>query len=747
MKLKNLLFLFIAAAGLTFAATGCNDEEADFSYPSLKLSSTAGENVTSLLLEKDPAKQTLMLLSSRDWKASCESGWVSITPESGKASDEPQEIILEVLGNESYDRTTIVRFDMGFDYKSLEIKQVGPGGDYVEPIMTVAEFIQLGDKANMHRLSGVVSNYNATYGSFDLTDASGSIYVYSLANKDEWADKLKNGGTVVLSGYYEFFATKQQHEVVKAVIESFEDGSSQEAVEATVKEVIDAADATKLYRLTGTVSNFNSSYCSFDLTDDSGASIYVYSVSNKDEWASKIKNGGTVTLTGRYSYYAKDQKHEIVDANIESFEESAQEAVEATVKEVIDAADAAKLYRLTGTVSNFNANYCSFDLTDETGSIYVFSVSNKGEWVDKISNGGTVTLTGWYSYYAKDQKHEIVNAVIESFEEGASAVDATVAEVIQEADGSKVYRVTGMLHNFDSQYFCFDLTDDTGTIYVLDVLNKDEWASKIKSFGTVTVTGKYSFYPKGQIHQLEGVTIESYTDPQIVDSSIEEVVNKGSVTTVYRISGVVVTVGNDGGFYMNPEVEQPDVEQFIPFGMEVPKPTNYDSWKSKLKEGSKVTIVGLYKGINDYQSPEMREAYIENCTLPPVEGVEVTFDASKDIPETATTTGVQTVTKNGVTITISQGVVRNNAFRIYNGATLTISAPQGKIAQIVLTCDGKETESYGPGHLTETPPTGSEAGEYSVSGNTGTWRGNASEVVFSAGAQVRASKITVTLVQ
>ena len=181
--------------------------------------------------------------------------------------------------------------------------------------------------------------------------------------------------------------------------------------------------------------------------------------------------------------------------------------------------------------------------------------------------------------------------------------------------------------------------------------------------------------------------------------------------------------------------------------MEVPKPTNYDSWKSKLKEGSKVTIVGLYKGINDYQSPEMREAYIENCTLPPVEGVEVTFDASKDIPETATTTGVQTVTKNGVTITISQGVVRNNAFRIYNGATLTISAPQGKIAQIVLTCDGKETESYGPGHLTETPPTGSEAGEYSVSGNTGTWRGNASEVVFSAGAQVRASKITVTLVQ
>ncbi|MBQ1866534.1 MAG: hypothetical protein II151_06375, partial [Bacteroidales bacterium] len=190
-----------------------------------------------------------------------------------------------------------------------------------------------------------------------------------------------------------------------------------------------------------------------------------------------------------------------------------------------------------------------------------------------------------------------------------------------------------------------------------------------------------------------------------------------------------------------PEVEQPEVEQFIPFGMEVPKPTNFDSWKSKLKEGSKVTIVGLYKGINDYQSPEMRETYIENCTLPPVEGVEVTFDASKDIPQTATTAGVQTVTKNGVTITISQGVVRNNAYRVYKDATLTISAPDAKIAQIVMTCDGKESEAYGPGNLSEK----SSTGEYSVFGNDGTWVGNNSEVVFSAGAQVRASKIVVTL--
>ena len=88
----------------------------------------------------------------------------------------------------------------------------------------------------------------------------------------------------------------------------------------TVAEFISAADTQNYYELTGTVSNFNSSYCSFDLTDATG-SIYVYSVMSlsKTEWGSKIANGGTVTLLGKYLYYEKDSKHEVVDAYITSF--------------------------------------------------------------------------------------------------------------------------------------------------------------------------------------------------------------------------------------------------------------------------------------------------------------------------------------------------------------------------------------------------------------------------------------------
>ena len=43
-----------------------------------------------------------------------------------------------------------------------------------------------------------------------------------------------------------------------------------------------------------------------------------------------------------------------------------------TVKAFIEKADTENYYRLTGKVSGFNAQWCSFDITDETGKIYVY---------------------------------------------------------------------------------------------------------------------------------------------------------------------------------------------------------------------------------------------------------------------------------------------------------------------------------------------------------------------------------------
>lgn len=88
-----------------------------------------------------------------------------------------------------------------------------------------------------------------------------------------------------------------------------------------------------------------------------------------------------------------------------------------TVEEFIALADKANYYELTGTVSNFNSQYCAFDLTDETGTIYVYSVlsASKSQWTSKIANGGTVTIYGKYDYYEPKTQHEIIDAYIVSF--------------------------------------------------------------------------------------------------------------------------------------------------------------------------------------------------------------------------------------------------------------------------------------------------------------------------------------------
>lgn len=91
--------------------------------------------------------------------------------------------------------------------------------------------------------------------------------------------------------------------------------------------------------------------------------------------------------------------------------------VDATVAQVKSEQNTNVTYKLSGIVSGFNSQYCSFDLTDNTGSIYVYSVTSatKAEYTDKLQNGDIVTIEGKYTYYEPSSKHEIIDAEITSW--------------------------------------------------------------------------------------------------------------------------------------------------------------------------------------------------------------------------------------------------------------------------------------------------------------------------------------------
>ena len=124
----------------------------------------------------------------------------------------------------------------------------------------------------------------------------------------------------------------------------------------------------------------------------------------------------------------------------------------------------------------------------------------------------------------------------------------------------------------------------------------------------------------------------------------------------------------------------------------------------------------------------------------------ITLDASVD-QSGNTTAGEQTLTKDGITLHVTNGILgafdQSNstyAYRVYPDATLTVSSTVGAITNIEFTCAASGTTKYGPGCMT------ADCGTYTYADKVGTWAGSSSSIKFTAStAQVRAHKIVVTV--
>ena len=186
------------------------------------------------------------------------------------------------------------------------------------------------------------------------------------------------------------------------------------AEEITIGEFLSKADPNTTYRLTGTVKNIsNTLYGNFDLVDETG-SVYIYGLLDKDGNAQKfesigIKEGDTVTLEGKYKDY--NGKAEIANAQYISHVSSGDgpgpstPAEQITIADFLSKADPNTTYRLTGKVSNItNTQYGNFDLTDASGSIYVYGLLDKDGNAKNfeslgIKEGDEITVEGKYNEY------------------------------------------------------------------------------------------------------------------------------------------------------------------------------------------------------------------------------------------------------------------------------------------------------------------------------------------------------------
>jgi len=316
---RNLFFVLFACL---LAVVSCKKQE-DWGEASLTV------DAKTIEFTQDGGSHTVKLLTNREWKVECDADWVIVSQETGKASKDVLIITITVPANVGADRKATLTFNGGIVSVSVSVSQKGPDGetDGIQTV-TVKELIDKADPKTTYRLTGVVTGkFTSNYTTFNLKDDTGSILVYSFKSDESIMPEadVKNGATITLTGRYEYYEQKQQHEIKDAVIEKYtapQEEDISKVQQISCAEFISKADQETTYRLVGTVTSaVNTQYCSFDMNDGT-ATVVVWTVNNASEWGNTVKKGGQVTVRGKYlSYTDKNGVHkdEMVDAYIEAF--------------------------------------------------------------------------------------------------------------------------------------------------------------------------------------------------------------------------------------------------------------------------------------------------------------------------------------------------------------------------------------------------------------------------------------------
>lgn len=263
-------------------------------------------------------------------------------------------------------------------------------------------------------------------------------------------------------------------------------------------------------------------------------------------------------------------------------------------------------------------------------------------------------------------------------------------------------------------------------------------------------------YNAGEKFSTSGLVVMGiYEDESDASNTKEEVIPNGSLTitpstsTPLEVSNTSVTISYSGfdasvDIVVNKATPTLSVSPVSPIEIQKGKTqalvvTGTDGDLSFVSDNTSVATVsdeGIVTGVGKgtanitINSTATSNFFAASTTIVinVTEDHTVTFIAGTD-------TGSTSVTKDGITITMST-MSRDDNYRVYASTDLTVTAASGKIAKIALTCTASGDSNYGPGKLSGTG--------YSYSGTVGTWTGSATSVTLSASTQCRITQIVVT---
>lgn len=570
MKLKNLFLGSFALTAMLFAQSCDEKNDGPTGAPSIELSTQ------TLDFEKDGGSQTIKLTATRDWNVTNVPDWIAVDPKSGNPA-ENKEVTVTVLENTGMDRSQDIKFTIGFDAKTLTVNQKGTGSasemivyhnDFDKEKATQTDkkwpFLDSFEGWKNAKGSGAGSEtyaYNAV--TVRANSTSGSSYSdYSGSD----ANNLFFGS----NAYFSVQGIKLSSEVNYTLSFGAEKYNKDNGSLFKHDEfhVYISNDAKKWVELEYAFPNgdkegrWDLAKSNFTVPEGtSSLSIYI-----KADLASSYRlddlDLSVATSAGTVIDFSKGIDLGTGGGETPGPGEDYTKAESKTVAEFIAAANKSTYYKLKGTVSKFNPTYCSFDLTDETGTIYVYSVADKTAW-STVKDGGIVEIAGIYDYFADKSKHEVVKAQFLSFTEATTPVEivnATVAEFIAaEKSVTKKYRVSGTITEIQNPtYGNLKLKDDTGEVLIFGVKkDKDAANTSFSELGAevgdkLTVVGFRDEY-NGTIEMTSGYCEKlekDTTTPRLSVSTTALTAKAGDTSASFDVKGNVKwTVSSDNAAY------------------------------------------------------------------------------------------------------------------------------------------------------------------------------------------------------
>lgn len=539
MKIRNFLF---GIAVLAAALTSCVDNAENLGTPNIELSTS------EMNFDATGGEQTVSVTASRDWTAEADVDWIVVSPESGEASPNATKVTVTVLSNTGLDREADVTFSIGMVTKTLTVSQSGETGSADDLIVYSNNF----DKTDAAKTNDQWQTYLDSFDGWMNATGTGIADVTYGFDRMTARTNSGNGSAGTYSDYagsgrnYLWFGSGTPYFAVKNITlpagkrdftlsfgtERYEYNAEDNTFSFDEFKVYVSADAKKWVKpeftwAAGTAPNgrWDLASSTFTVPEGTKALSVYFTASVGSSYALDDLSLVESDAAGTALDFTNGEEFEIGDNTTSgggSTTTPPASSGKKTVAEFISAADTQNYYELTGTVSGFSATYCSFDLTDDSGKIYVYSVLDecKTQWSSKIKNGGTITIYGKYAYYEAKSQHEVVDAYIVSFTEGTAGeepsnkpenlVKVSVAEFLAAEESTDTwYELTGEITSIDAgnAYGNLYVNDGTGEVYIYGLTNG--WVGyNDKSFDSIglkagdtvtlgTLRGSYNGSPQG----------------------------------------------------------------------------------------------------------------------------------------------------------------------------------------------------------------------------------------------------------